>query len=183
MVQTANNLLCYVSEILQPVAHKRPEILRAQDRLTTEEVLEFSDYGDLIAFIADRKINELAYGGLRAMSSFVDDRLGIGMFADDAQRMLITILVELRNVHTHNRGIINRLFLNRVGCTDYDQFTFVLGSPYHADLDAYAKLAATAIEVALTLDAALVEKFGLDIVQIDIRSPVDQEDAQIDART
>jgi hypothetical protein len=76
VMNTANNFLCYLSEILQEVVRKRHEILKSGERLTTEEALQFSRFEDLVAFIADRKINELAYGGLRAMSDFVADRLG-----------------------------------------------------------------------------------------------------------
>lgn len=161
VTNTANNFLCYLSEILQEVVRKRHEILKSSERLTTEEALQFSRFEDLVAFIADRKINELAYGGLRAMSDFVADRLGVELFEDEEKRMLVTILVELRNVQTHNRGIINQLFANRIGCLTYDDFHFKVGERYHVDLDRLGKLARAAIDVAERLDVSLSKKFGL----------------------
>jgi hypothetical protein len=93
----ANNFLCYLSEILQEVVRKRHEVLRSSEKLTTEEVLQFKRMNDIISFIADRKINELSYRGLMQMNEFIADRLGVEMFKDDKERMLLTIFVELRN--------------------------------------------------------------------------------------
>jgi len=71
ITSTANNLLCFISEILQDVLRRKPEVLKSKEHPTTADALQFSDFGDLIAFIADRKINELTYGGLRAMEAFI----------------------------------------------------------------------------------------------------------------
>jgi hypothetical protein len=157
----ANNFLCYVSEILQDVVKKRHEILRSSEKLTTEEVLQFKRVSDIIAFIANRKINELSYGGLGQMRDYIADRLGVEMFKDDKERMLLTILVELRNIHTHNRGIVNDLFLNRVGCGQYDEFKFELGKLCHVTFDPFCRLSHNAIAVALRLDELLARKFKL----------------------
>jgi hypothetical protein len=157
----ANNLLCYVSEILQLVVNKRHEILRSREELTTEEVLQFKRISEVVAFIADRKINELSYGGLRKMQEFIADRLGVEMFNNDKERMLLTILVELRNIHTHNRGIVNKLFLNRIGSDHYDDFHFNLGKLYHVDLNEFTTLSRNAIAVAMRLDETLAAKFKL----------------------
>jgi hypothetical protein len=157
----ASNFLCYLSEILQEVVKKRHEVLRSSEKLTTEEVLQFKRMNDIITFIADRKINELSYGGLMQINEFIADRLGVEMFKDDKERMLLTIFVELRNIHTHNRGIVNKLFLNRIGCDHYDNFQFKLGKLYHVDLDEFAALSRNAIAVALRLDEMLAKKFKL----------------------
>jgi hypothetical protein len=155
----ANNLLCYISEIVQQVVKKRHEILRSSEKLTTEEVLQFKRISDIVTFIADRKINELSYGGPREMQEFIADRLGVEMFNDDKERMLLTILVELRNIHTHNRGIVNKLFLNRLGCNYYDDFQFELGKLYHVNFDQFVTLSRNAIAVAMRLDDRLAAKF------------------------
>jgi hypothetical protein len=114
VMDMANNFLTYLSEIIQNAVSKKPEILRSNDRFTAEEILQFSKMSDVASYIADRKINELSYGGLRQMEQFIDDRLGLKLFEDDEERRLLSILVELRNIQTHNRGIVNDLFLNRL---------------------------------------------------------------------
>jgi hypothetical protein len=161
LTNTADNLLCYISEILQEVVKQRPEILKSSERVTTEEVLQFTRFEDLIAFIADRKINDLAYGGLRGMSAFLSDRLGVEIFENDEQRLLVTLLVELRNIHTHNRGVISQLFLNRVGIAEFGGSHLERGQFFHVDLDLFSQLAQAAVDVVARLDSLLALKFAL----------------------
>jgi hypothetical protein len=160
VVSMVNNFHCYLSEILQDVMRKKHEVLRSSERLTTEEALQFDRVSDLRAFIADKKINELSYGGLRQMRDFISERLGVEMIADAEQGALLTIFTELRNVHTHNRGIVNRLFLNRIGA-GHPKFSFKIDNPYHVNVDEFTLLSRNTIEVALKLDDALATKFKL----------------------
>ena len=160
IVSMANNFLCYLSEILQDVMNKKHEILRSSERITTEEALQFNRVQDLRAFIADRKINELSYGGLRQMRDFISERLGVEMIAADEQRALLTIFVELRNIHTHNRGVVNQLFLNRIGA-GHPKFSFKMGHAYHVNFEEFVLLSRNTIEVALKLDDMLATKFKL----------------------
>jgi hypothetical protein len=160
IVAMANNFQCYLSEILQEVMKKKHEILRSKEQITTEEALQFNRVQDLRAFIADRKINELSYGGLRVVQDFISERLGVEMFATNQQRALLSILVELRNIHTHNRGIVNQLFLNRISA-GHPKFSFKLGHAHHVNLDDFVLLSRNAIDVALNLDDTLSTKFKL----------------------
>ena len=160
IISMANNFLCYLSEILQDVMIRKHEILRSSERITTEEALQFSRVQDLRAFIADRKINELSYGGLRQMRDFISERLGVEMITTDEQGTLLTIFVELRNIHTHNRGVVNQLFLNRIGA-GHPKFSFKLGHAYHANFDQFVLLSRNTMEVAQKLDDMLARKFRL----------------------
>jgi len=162
LTDLSNNFLIYLSEILQAAARKRPEILRSSERVTTEEILQFESVDDIVSFIADRKISELSYGGLRQTEQFIKDRLGLELFDDQSQRELLTILVELRNIQTHNRGKINRLFLRRIGRQSQSRFTFVEDQIYHADFETIVLLSNNAIKVALSLDEKIAEKFRLE---------------------
>jgi hypothetical protein len=156
-----NNFLCYLSEILQEVVRKRPEVLRSKETLTTHEVLQFGRINDLVAYIADKKVSDLSYGSLGGLREFMTDRLGVEMFQSDHEHMLLTVFIELRNIHTHNRGVVNELFLKRVHTNTYATFEFVKGRPYHVDFDRFVSLSRNAIEVAIHIDTALANKFKL----------------------
>ncbi len=88
----------------------------------------------------------------------------VATVADEHERILLTILSELRNIQTHNRGVVNRLFLNRVGRSTYEDFEFVWGQAYVVPLTRFATLARNAIDIAVRLDQRLVAKFGLEVV-------------------
>jgi hypothetical protein len=161
VVGMANNFFSYVSEMLQHVLRRKPEVLRSSERLTNEEVLQFTRVKELIAYMADKKVNELAYGGLRGVEEYVKDRLGIAMFDNEDERIKLTILAELRNIHTHNRGIVNEIFLKRVGQKKYGDFDFTLDETTHVDFEKFVILSRNAIDVAMRLDANLGKKFGV----------------------
>lgn len=156
-----NNFLTYLSEVLQLVVVAKPEVLRSSEKTSTEEILQFHEMSDVVSYIADRKINELSYGGLKGIEEFVSSRLGLALFDDGEQRKLLTIFVELRNLNTHNRGRVNDLFLSRVAVIQSADFKFTKGKPFHTDFDTLVKLSRNANRVALDLDNKLATKFKL----------------------
>jgi hypothetical protein len=157
----ANNFFSSVSETLQVVLRKRSEVLRSSERLTNEEVLQFTRINELVAYMADKKVNELAYGGLRGVEDYVRERLGLALFDDEIERLRLTVLAELRNIHTHNRGIVNELFLKRIGRQTVDGLQFRLGQQTHVDFEHFAILSRNSIIVAKRLDLRLCKKFRI----------------------
>jgi hypothetical protein len=147
---------------------KRHEVLRSSEKITTEDALQFDRVQDLRSLIADKKINELSHGGLSQIQKFIAERLGIDMGLTEEERGLLTILVELRNIHTHNRGIVNRLFLNRIG-HGHANFSFVLGKVYSIDFDEFIVLSRNAINIAQRLDEGLAVKFRIKRAKYKIR--------------
>src|SRR5690349_6447313 len=111
--------------------------------------------------MADKKLNELAYGGIRGVQDCVRDRLGVALFEDDEQRMKLTVLSELRNIHTHNRGVVNEMLLKRVGQPKFGSLRFRQGGLTHVDFDVFIVLSRSAIDLALRLDTNLAGKFGI----------------------
>jgi hypothetical protein len=180
VVGMANNFFSYISEMLQHVLRRKPEVLRSSERLTNEEVLQFTRVKELVAYMADKKVNELAYGGLKGVEEYVKDRLGISMFDNEDERTKLTILAELRNIHTHNRGIVNEIFLKRVGQRKYGSFDFVLDKTTHVDFEEFVILSRNAIDVAMRLDASLGRKFGIKRTPYKLRLSTKDESVKAD---
>jgi len=157
----ANNFNCYLSEILQEVMLKKHAVLRSNENVTIAEVLQFTKMADVRSLLVDRKVTELSYGGLRQVRAFISDRLGVEMFETEDQERLLTVFLELRNIHTHNRGVINQLFLNRAGKHQHKDFNFRKGELYHVSFDEFVVLSRNAIDVALGLDQKIADKFNI----------------------
>lgn len=149
----------YFSSIINSAALKRPEIISSSQTIKIDDVLRFKKHKELIAFIIDRKINEISYGGLIDMEKYFDDRLGVRMFPDNRQRDLLRLFVEARNINVHNGGIVNDIFLSRVGTVD--GFSYTKGKTFHVNLDALVTLSENAMHVAMHIDATVGAKFGL----------------------
>ena len=71
-----NNFLCFPSEILQLCMITRPELLRSSETIKLEDILSFSSRDEMLEFIAEKKINDLSYGGVRELDQFFYNRLG-----------------------------------------------------------------------------------------------------------
>lgn len=155
-----DNFLSYVSESLQAALLKRPEMLRSSEMVRLDDVLRFRNYKNLVSFLADRKLNELTYGGLQGIEDFLEERTGLSLAVDNDQRSTLKIAIELRNIYTHNRGVVNELFLKRISKVKHE-FQFYEGKRFHADLDALAILANDIFEVAKSFDERVARKFRM----------------------
>lgn len=148
----------YFSSIVQAAALKQPFLL-ASAQVKVDDVLRFSRHRDLVSFIVDRKVNELAYGGLIDLEKFFNDRLGVQMFESGDERELLRLFIEARNINVHNGGIVNDIFLSRAGSVD--GFEYERGKRFHIDFDALVALAGNAMKVAMHIDAAVAAKFRI----------------------
>lgn len=157
LLSAVNNFLCYFSEAIQAAMLKRPEILRSSATMRIDEVLTFKSRSELIAHLVDRQVNDLSYGGLARMEEYMRDRLGIAPFPTAESRSMMVIAIELRNIHTHNRGVVNDLFLGRV--KDRMSYSFTRGEQFNFDWDGIHALTKNNIETAFRIDEELDRKF------------------------
>jgi hypothetical protein len=149
----------YFSSIIHIAALKKPMIMASSQTIRVDDIFRFTRHQDLVAFIIDRKINDLSYGGLSEMEKYFDDRLGVRMFDTDRQRELLRLFVEVRNINVHNGGVVNELFTNRVGLVD--GFPYKKGRSFHVDMEALVALSENAMQVARRIDETVSKKFAL----------------------
>lgn len=149
----------YFSSVIQEAVRKRPTVLSSSQTIKAEDVFKFSKHRDLVAFMIDRKVNDLSYGGLNDMEKYFDDHLGVKMFSDDKQRKLLRFFVEVRNINVHNGGVTNDLFASRVKTVE--NFPYKKGEAIHLDLTKIEALADNAMRVIQNIDSLVAEKFSL----------------------
>lgn len=159
IIRSVDNFLSMLSETLQACMLKRPEMLRSAEQIKTEDVLRFTKRSEIIEFIVNQKVNQLSYGGFRALEVFFDRHLGVALMTD-AERESVSVAIELRNIYTHNRGVVNELFLSRLKgvSADYD---FREGKRFHTDFDQIVRIANALFDVAVRVDGAVSHKYGL----------------------
>lgn len=159
VTNTVDIFLWYLSGILKIAMKKQANLLRSGETIRLDELFDFADRRDLIDYLVDRKVNELSYGGIKKIEAYFFDKLGINIFPDKGSKKLLTVFIELRNIQTHNRGFVNRLFMSRVG--KVDGFEFEMDKRYHVDFDTYGRLADNCANIAKNIDHAVSEKFGI----------------------
>ena len=101
----------------------------------------------------------MSYGGVSRMEEYVRERLGIEPFDTEASKNALVLFIEIRNLHTHNRGVVNDLFLSRV--RDHMGFTFKRGEAIHVHFDMFEQLVENSVAVALRMDQDVGAKFKI----------------------
>jgi hypothetical protein len=106
--------LTYLTELLRLVFSVKPEIMKSNEQVTYESILEHSTIDDLVGWLIEEKVTKLSHHGVAKLSEFFEKRLGLALFTNPACAEGVAKLVEIRNIIVHNRGIVNQLFLDRV---------------------------------------------------------------------
>lgn len=111
---TLDAYIIYLQDALFEIALKRPEILRSQEKITIEEILEQQSNEELIHHIARRKVTELSNSGLNGLLSFFTEKLGIACLNTQSSCTTdIITLHDIRNCFVHNNGVIGDIFARR----------------------------------------------------------------------
>lgn len=155
LCRTVDNYLTYVAALLKLVFTHRPETLKSGQKVTTKQVLNHSTIDGFVRWLADKRVYELSYQGIKELNSFFDDQLGIPLLEPE-QFSEASRVIETRNLLVHNRGIINERFVARVG-----EECGALGEHVEVSLHAATQGAMTLWTGAVRLDERAARHFGL----------------------
>lgn len=151
--------LWYIADVLKAAIRRRPDLLRSNEQIKIDEILDYTSRKELIDYLVDRKINALAYGGIFGIEAYIKERLGLDLFPTEAHRKSLKFYNEVRNVNAHNRGYANSIFIKRVnGTLEHD---FVDGDHVDVDFDDLSKLYGYILEIVEAFDRQIAKKFSI----------------------
>ncbi len=157
--RVADNFLTYVTELLVVVFRARPETLRSSETVRLDAILKHATMEELVHGLAERKVSQLSYQGMRDLSAYLADRLGFELFTKPENLERAVRIIESRNLIVHNRGLVNDLFLSRVPSASAK-----IGEPLDLDTDQiFDDLEFIALSV-YEVDDRAVQKFSLSAV-------------------
>lgn len=160
ITNSVDNFLFYLSSILQSVLRKRPEMLSSNEMVRIDEIVKFSSMKDVINYLVDKKLNELSYAGLRGIEKFFMERTGIDLVENQTEKAELVHAIEIRNIYTHNRGIVNDVFVHRLSGVQ-QLIPFKKGERIHANYDNIVRLSSTMTTVSARFDQAVSRKFNI----------------------
>ena len=157
--RAAENFLAYMTELLAVVFRARPETLRSSETVRLDTVLKHATMEELVHELAERRVNQLSYQGMRDLSAYLSDRLAFELFPKPEHLERAVRIVESRNLIVHNRGLVNELFLSRVPGVSakvgerldldsnqiFDDLEFIALLVYEADARAIKKFKLSAV--------------------------------------
>jgi len=104
----------FLQDLLTATFVARPETLRSGKQITYEKVLQLSDRGMLLQYLADRETLEISYKSIRDQIEYFRQRFGVRIqFAGDNLSQLEEIHAR-RNLLAHNAGIVNSIYREKV---------------------------------------------------------------------
>lgn len=158
MSRYVDNYLTYLAEILRAVLTKRPEVMKSSSAtLTVEQALSFATLEDMRLYVADRTVTSLSYSGLGDVEEYFTKRLGVQLFTDEGLRTYLREAVLLRNLLTHQRGIVDERSI-KAGLPR-DQYS--RGERIDLTGEEAKRVMAASVLSVLSLDERVAKKFGI----------------------
>lgn len=161
-VRMVDSFQTYLAEIIHLIALRRPEVLKGGDQVKTEDILAAGAWDDLVAMLAERRVDHLSRAGYSHLIDFISTRLGASAFDDQAQAERVTLLVEVRNLFAHHRGRIHKRFAQLCGLEQERVDTV-----YDLEQEFIRGAATDILAVTTNVDRIAVEKFGVVPVSIE----------------
>jgi len=158
--RAVDNFLAYISEILYLIFKNKPDMLKSHESVKVETILEFKAIDDLLNSIAEKKVHELSYQGIRDLSKYLQDKFSLTLFEVEADLKKAATVIEFRNLITHNRAIVNNIFLKKTGLSSVD---FELGSKLSFEQDIFAENLNFLHSSVKEIDARVARKFQLPV--------------------
>src|SRR5262249_49165629 len=90
-----------------------PKKLPSKKQTSYGFCIEHHLVGDLIPALAEETVIELTHQNLDALAQYFKKNLDLVLFTKDSYALNASLCVDLRNIITHNRGIVNGFFIHR----------------------------------------------------------------------
>jgi hypothetical protein len=163
-----NSFLTYLADLMTLIYEKYPKKLPPNKQTTYRFCVEHHMAGDLISALAEETVMELTHQHLDALAKYFKKNLDLLLFVRDTDSANASLCVDVRNIITHNRGIINRFFIQRnPGFADDLGKRVVLGKEDRREM-----LGALGY-CARQLDIRAVKKFRLETVEPELSESSD----------
>jgi hypothetical protein len=113
LTRVVDNLLCFITDLLALIYEAKPEMLKSSEQERLDFIFQYSDMADLRTAVAEKRVERLAYLGLRELTEYIKTHMGFDLFPQNADLERAALIVEYRNIMVHNRGQIGAASVRR----------------------------------------------------------------------
>jgi hypothetical protein len=166
LTRMVDSFLTYLSDLLTLIFRSRPEMMKTKKEpgdteisVALEYIPEYKTMDELISALIERRVHRLSYLGVRKLNEYMSRQFGLTIATDDKSLDVLVLLIELRNLLAHNRGIVNRVFCERV----VQDWTHHLGKPLNVGYSNITYYLHFLMSRAQDLDARAIAKFKLPL--------------------
>jgi hypothetical protein len=155
-----NSFLTYLADLTTLIYEKYPKKLPPNKQTTYRFCIEHHVAGDLISALAEETVVELTHRSLGALAKYFKKNLDLVLFTKGAHLANAGLCVDIRNVITHNHGIVNRFFIQR-----NRRFADDLGKRVVVSEQERREMLSTLGYCTGQLDVRAIKKFGLETIE------------------
>lgn len=157
-----NSFLTYLAELMTMIFKKYPKKLPSDKKVSYAFCIEHHLANDLIAALAEETVLELAHQNMTVMTEYFEKKLNVPLFTTPQELANATLCNDLRNIHTHNRGIINRLFVQR-----HSEYQDRLGTYAYVSGEEQRDMIGSLVYCARQLDLRAIKELKLETATAD----------------
>jgi hypothetical protein len=103
----------YVLTILRELFTCEPNMLRSESPLDAATVIALRNFDDVVFYLAERRLRDLAYKPLTELSDYISSRTGISLFKNEETTNAVILATEIRNLIAHNDCKVSEQFKRR----------------------------------------------------------------------
>ncbi len=155
-----NSFLTYLADLMTLIYEKYPKKLPSNKQMTYGFCIEHHMAGDLISALAEETVIGLTHQNFDALAKYFKKNLDLILFKEDTQSTAAALSVDIRNIITHNRGIVNQFFIQR-----NPAFVDDLGKRVVLSEDESSEMLGDLGYCARQLDIRAIKKFGLTTIE------------------
>jgi hypothetical protein len=155
-----DSFFVYLSNLLMVICTAEPNILKSNEKVSLEFVVDHLRSDDLVSALVEKKVTELSYQGMEDLNRFFDEKLKLPLCTSPDEFQKLTLLNDVRNIIVHNRGIVNQIFKQK-----QPDHPAKLGSQIvFKDHNEVSDLIGSLVYLARHLDARAATKFKLSTI-------------------
>ena len=128
----------------------RPETIY-YGKTANSDIFSFDDLNDLKRHVIEKNIIGLGYKRIEELNKMLSSKLGIRLTMSKISQRRLARIVQIRNVISHNRGLVNHVFASRVGAK-IDRVGEPVKMPSMVSADRYLMALAKAFDGAAIKD-------------------------------
>ena len=153
-----DNFLTYIAQLLGLVFRTCPDTLKSQRQERLDNILQFKTIDELVDYLAEKRVLSLSYQGMGNLQADLLKELGFDLFPDLERLKRAVLIIEDRNLITHNRNVVNNLYIQRTGA-DWVKPGVIQKQGLPCTQRCMRFLANAAVDI----DSRAVAKFGLPV--------------------
>lgn len=104
----------YLVDIVREILLAHPDALKSGKQLTAEEVLAQGGQKQIINYLAEKEVEELLYSSFPDVVKYFDNKFKINLDNSRVSSGDIMEIFATRNIHIHNKGMVNQRFKQMV---------------------------------------------------------------------